>query len=1008
MLTVVRNGTGRIDKIRDAVLRELTLTFNGSGQLESLTDSAGRAWTLAYTSNRLSSITYPAVATGQHTESFAYDASNRIQTLTDRDGDAFTYTYQNGKLYEVTDPAPFNTQKQRFEYVTLTGGVKRTDYTDRRNLVWKHTFNAQNEFTKLEAPDATDKEFGYDSLHNLTNHTNELNKTWEATYDTRGNLLLSIDPLGQHNQRVWSPAPLNNLVAYRDADSNLWLFEYNDATDPTNLTKIIEPSDGYENPPAETLVQYYPSSDTTRRGLPHQVIDANGSATIFDYDFYGQLKSRHEGVPDAETVCYPGNYCQGLTFDAVGRLTGSSSNLSGHNYCVDDLGRTTCAICAFAESGGGQSAYLPPRPTCDPAFLLADPNFTGTYTPMSLPATSTRVIDGFTNRVTTNSYDQLGRQTGLSVNGEWGGTAPTRAFTYTPNSVSGQFTRVGPDSVTTQLTTDNKYRPETLSRTDGFSGSWTYYDNDQVSSFNGATGVVGAYTYDDAERTQQIKYTRGVPAQVLLQLDYTYNSRDLVTQIVETDELAQVSTTTFDHDDRGRLRSEARTGQSLYNLAYTYDQLGNRMTKVDALAGVTTTLTYDVSNPTLYGSKNNRLVFYEIKDTSTQALIETVWNEFDAEGKITRVIRKLASQSLYRATRMIYNTSKQVEYVIGEQWTPDGQTVPCNQYSRTYVWRFRYDGARQRYLRQRLNPADLTVLDTSWSDYDGNDTYTDFQVVAGAHITSRAYEPEFGEYPDPANPSSSIQYYQRDLIGTTRTMTCDTDLGACTPGPGGQPPITRRRVYTAFGEVVSTSGSVDSRYRYAGAWGYGSDNDFTFVHVGARWYDPETGRFLQRDPIGIKGGLNVYAYTGNQPSTAVDPTGLVLDSMFGGVQLPPGTYPRDFDGPSLEGVAAVIDGIIPCVDPLGALGAYGPGPTTTVSHAIGEGTSLFLPWTKVPGLIVKGAGAVGRAGMALGRAGRAAGDRVSRTARAADRALRPPNPTTSRGPFRLPPPRRFD
>ncbi|MCK6455996.1 MAG: RHS repeat-associated core domain-containing protein, partial [Phycisphaerae bacterium] len=94
----------------------------------------------------------------------------------------------------------------------------------------------------------------------------------------------------------------------------------------------------------------------------------------------------------------------------------------------------------------------------------------------------------------------------------------------------------------------------------------------------------------------------------------------------------------------------------------------------------------------------------------------------------------------------------------------------------------------------------------------------------------------------------------------------------------------------AFGDAVHAWESVPglpataTRYLYAGDWGYETGllavGPETLVppsagwqHVGERFYDPALGRFLQRDPIGIEGGMNVYLYAANIPNLLVDPTG---------------------------------------------------------------------------------------------------------------------------------------
>jgi len=187
-------------------------------------------------------------------------------------------------------------------------------------------------------------------------------------------------------------------------------------------------------------------------------------------------------------------------------------------------------------------------------------------------------------------------------------------------------------------------------------------------------------------------------------------------------------------------------------------------------------------------------------------------------------------------------------------------------YSRTYAWEFRYDGPRQRYLRREVHPGDFQMLSEEWSDYDDDSVYADFVldsgVTGGAHSVRDYLTAEAHADSSTHGVWDGQAYYHGNQIGSTRVMT------------DGTPQVVRSYVYDAFGNVYDTSGTATTRYRYAGAWGYQSHDDFPFLHVGARYYDPETGRFLQRDPIGIRGGLNVYEYVFSDPTHSIDPLGL--------------------------------------------------------------------------------------------------------------------------------------
>jgi RHS repeat-associated protein len=80
--------------------------------------------------------------------------------------------------------------------------------------------------------------------------------------------------------------------------------------------------------------------------------------------------------------------------------------------------------------------------------------------------------------------------------------------------------------------------------------------------------------------------------------------------------------------------------------------------------------------------------------------------------------------------------------------------------------------------------------------------------------------------------------------------------------------------YDDFGNLATNSTeTISNPFRYVGRYGVMTDlNDLLYMR--ARYYLPSLGRFVNKDPIGFAGGLNLYGYGGNNPISWVDPSGL--------------------------------------------------------------------------------------------------------------------------------------
>ncbi len=253
---------------------------------------------------------------------------------------------------------------------------------------------------------------------------------------------------------------------------------------------------------------------------------------------------------------------------------------------------------------------------------------------------------------------------------------------------------------------------------------------------------------------------------------------------------------------------------------------------------------------------------------------------YDAAGNITSIVTITDSGSTTddrNPSAMPINNLNQIKrrVVGGVTWNYtydlDGNLTSKTDGTNTYTYTF----SDENRLTRVQGPAGLDVAytyDTSgrmMSRTSGGvvtqfswDAWDCVREVTGASET--VYH-----IPDGTLQSFSINgaVYQvhMDALSSVRMITDAT--GA----------VVARLEYGAYGEEIFVSASsalTNFPYRFVGALGCRTDAAVGLVYMRNRWYDPSLQRFISRDPIGLHGGPNRYAYVGNNPARFNDPSGL--------------------------------------------------------------------------------------------------------------------------------------
>jgi RHS repeat-associated protein len=303
-------------------------------------------------------------------------------------------------------------------------------------------------------------------------------------------------------------------------------------------------------------------------------------------------------------------------------------------------------------------------------------------------------------------------------------------------------------------------------------------------------------------------------------------------------------------DNASRLTSIV---QGASNVSFAYDSDGRR-TSLTLPNGVVATYSYDAASQ-LTG------IVYQGGALSPQNLAYS----YDLAGRRVGVSGTLASTQLPAAVASaVYNANNQLTQWGSTAMTYDLNGNTLNDGTNSYSWDARNrmvsaDGTGASFTYDPLGRrVSKTVMSTITNFlYDGANAVQEFGANPTANLLTGGVDERFTR-----TSATETDNYLTDALGSTVALT----------GSTGATQV--RYSYDPYGGM-SIAGSTNNSYAYTGREFDGlAFNGTAIDYYRARYYNPNTGRFLSEDPIGFDGsGPNLYAYAPNNgPTQPTQPT----------------------------------------------------------------------------------------------------------------------------------------
>lgn len=291
--------------------------------------------------------------------------------------------------------------------------------------------------------------------------------------------------------------------------------------------------------------------------------------------------------------------------------------------------------------------------------------------------------------------------------------------------------------------------------------------------------------------------------------------------------------TKYTYDKIGQIKTET-SSVSTENRGYAYDSAWNLSWLTNTVGRAYTVdgkneLTNWPGNPATYDGNGNRIT----QNSGSGATTLT----YDDENRLTSWVQSTAYNSGF-AYDGLGRLRRRIDYTwTGMSWYPNTTTV--------YI----YDGNRVIQERDGNNNMPL-VSYTRGTDLSGS--LEGAGGIGGLLARSSGYS---------SGNWTTNHFYHADGSGNITYLVDSNQAMAATYR------------YDAFGDTLSSSGplATANMYRFSSREQHTASGMYVYLY---RFYDPGSQRWLNRDPLGERGGINLYRFVGNNPVNWIDRNGL--------------------------------------------------------------------------------------------------------------------------------------